>query len=275
MKISTILNISSCKKNMGTSSKDKAMEKMAALLASNSESIGTETPASIFEGMQTREKLGSTGMGNGIAIPHCRLEGMKKFSLALSVCHKGINWDSIDNRSVHIICAIAGPISGTEEHLRLLAGAARVLSNSKARYELLNSKTEFAMRETFLYHLSPVTAKKSTEKRKKLLLMVLQEEKVYNDIMELFLEIGIEGAVTINSDMMGPMLSSVPIFAGFMDVLGRSRPEPRILLTLVPEDEVGETVSSIENITGDLDNHRGACIIVMDTISIRGSLETL
>ena len=267
MKISTILNISSCKKDMGTLSKDKAMETMAELLTSNSESIGTETSSSILEGMQSREKLGSTGMGNGIAIPHCRLEGMKKFSLALSICHKGINWNSIDNRSVHIICAIAGPMSGTEEHLRLLAGAARVLSNSKARYELINSKTEFALRETFLYHLSPVTAKKSTEKRKKLLLMVLQEEKIYNGIME--------GAVTINSDMMGPMLSSVPIFAGFMDVLGRSRPEPKILLTVVPEDEVGNTVTSIENITGDLDNHRGACIIVMDTISIRGSLETL
>ena len=247
---------------------------MAELLSKN-KAAGSETTESILAGMLQREELGSTGMGNGVAIPHCRLEGMKKFTLALTVCDKGIAWDSIDGRSVHIICAIAGPVDETDEHLRLLAGAARVLSNSKARYELLNSKTDFAMREAFLYHLSPVTSSHSKKSRKKLLLMVLQEEKAYNDVMELFLEIGVEGAVTINSDMMGPMLSNVPIFAGFMDVLGRSRPEPRLLLTLIPEEEVDNTVAAVEEITGDLDNHSGACIIIMDTVSIRGSLETL
>lgn len=274
MKISSILDISGCRNKLSASTKEESLGIMADLLSKNKAS-GTETVDSLLAGMLGREELGSTGMGNGIAIPHCRLEGMMNFALALTVCDKGISWDSIDGRSVHIICAIAGPLDGTDEHLRLLAGAARVLSNSKARYELLNSKTDFAMRETFLYHLSPVTSQHSKESRKKLLLMVLQEEKVYNDVMELFLEMGVEGAVTVNSDMMGPMLSNVPIFAGFMDVLGRSRPDPRILLTLIPEEEVGNTVAAVEEITGDLDNHRGACIIVLDTISIRGSLETL
>ncbi len=274
MKISSILDISGCRNKLASSDKEDSLRIMAELLSKNRAS-GTETVDSLLAGMKSREALGSTGMGNGIAIPHCRLEGMKDFALALTVCNKGISWNAIDGRSVHIICAIAGPLDATDEHLRLLAGAARVLSKGKARYELLNSETDFSLRETFLYHLSPVTTKQSKESRKKLLLMVLQEEKTYNDVMELFLEMGIEGAVTVNSDMMGPMLSNVPIFAGFMDVLGRSRPEPRLLLTLIPEEEVGNTVSAVEDITGDLDNHRGACIIVLDTISIRGSLETL
>jgi len=274
MKISSILGISGCRNKLSASTKEESLGIMAELLSGN-KAAGAVTSDSLLAGMLQREELGSTGMGDGIAIPHCRIEGMKSFALALTVCDKGISWDSIDGRSVHIICAIAGPVDGTDEHLRLLAGAARVLSNSKARYELLNSKTDFAMRETFLYHLSPVTSQHSKESRKRLLLMVLQEEKVYNDVMELFLEMGVEGAVTVNSDMMGPMLSNVPIFAGFMDVLGRSRPDPRLLLTMIPEEEVDNTVAAVEEITGDLDNHRGACIIVLDTISIRGSLETL
>ncbi len=274
MKISSILDISGCRNKLSAANRKEAIEIMASLLSENIAS-GNETNDTLLAGMLKREELGSTGMGNGIAIPHCRLEGMKSFALALSVCDRGIAWDSIDGRSVHIICAIAGPVDETDEHLRLLAGAARVLSNSKARYELINSRTDFAMREAFLYHLSPVTSKHSKNSRKKLLLMVLQEEKTYNDVMELFLEMGIEGAMTVNSDMMGPMLSNVPIFAGFMDVLGRSRPEPRLLLTLIPEEEVDNTVSAVEEITGDLDNHRGACIIMLDTVSIRGSLETL
>jgi len=75
--------------------------------------------------------------------------------------------------------------------------------------------------------------------------------------------------------MMGTVLSNVPIFAGFMDVLGRSRPEPRLVLTLLAEDRVDEVVSEIEAVTGNLDTHRGACILVSDPLIIRGSLETL
>lgn len=274
MNISEILHISGCRRKLSVSRKDEALGVMAELLASNPAARGV-SKESLLAGMTEREELGSTGVGNGVAIPHCRLQGMKSFALALTVCDRGIAWNSIDNRSVHIVCAIAGPVEGTDEHLRLLAGAARVLSSGKARYELINSKTEFAMRESFLYHLSPITSKHDRKARKKLLILVLQEEKAYNDVMELFLEMGLEGAVTVSSDMMGPMLSNVPIFAGFMDVLGRSRPEPRLLLTLIPENELDGTVAAVEEITGDLDSHRGACLIVVDTLSVRGSLETL
>jgi nitrogen PTS system EIIA component len=274
MDIATILDGSGCRQKLAAGTRDEAMKIIAGLLSLNPAAKEVSTGA-ILKGMMDREELGSTGLGNGVAIPHCRLEGMKGFALVLAVCDRGINWQSLDGRSVHIICGIAGPVDGTEEHLRLLAGAARVLGSGRARYELINSKTEFAMREAFLYHLTPVTMKHMAKSRKKLLILVLQEEKAYNEIMELFLEMGVEGAVTVNSDMMGPMLSNVPIFAGFMDVLGRSRPEPRLVLALIPEQEVDETVSAVEEITGDLDNHRGACIIVTDVLACRGSLETL
>ncbi|HPJ29287.1 MAG TPA: PTS sugar transporter subunit IIA, partial [Candidatus Sabulitectum sp.] len=153
MNISDILSITGCKRKLAASQRDEALGVMAELL-SKSPNAGGVTPQALLQGMQEREALGSTGVGNGVAIPHCRLPGMKGFALALSVCDRGIAWNSIDHRSVHIICAIAGPMEGTEDHLRLLAGAARVLNNGKARYELLNAQTEFAMREAFLYHLS-------------------------------------------------------------------------------------------------------------------------
>lgn len=274
MNIDKILDISGCRRKLSVSCRDDALKVMAELLSRNPAAKGVSTE-DLLAGMQEREILGSTGVGNGVAIPHCRLQGMESFVLALSVCDRGVNWNSIDHRSVHIVCAIAGPQEGTEDHLRLLAGTARVLNSGKARYEILNAETEFAMREAFLYHLSPVTSRQGEARRKKLVIMVLQEEKTYNDVMELFLETGLEGAVTVNSDMMGPMLSNVPIFAGFMDVLGRSRPEPRLLITLIPEDRVDGIVSAVEEITGDLDTHRGGCIIIMDTVSVRGSLETL
>ncbi|MBN1434412.1 hypothetical protein JW921_06600, partial [Candidatus Fermentibacterales bacterium] len=75
--------------------------------------------------------------------------------------------------------------------------------------------------------------------------------------------------------LMGQALSGVPVFAGFLDVLGRSKPVPRTVFALVPENAVDEVIRSIEEITGDLDTHKGACIIVLDVDSVRGTLETL
>ncbi len=276
MKLKETLDPGSCSTNLEARTRDDAMVRMAGLLAANPAAEGVPS-GEIVQGLLEREKLGSTGVGDGVAIPHCRIDSMKDFALALAVCRRGLGWNAIDGRSVHIICAIVGPGDATDEHLRILAGAARVLGKGKARHEILNSDTTFAMREAFLYHLVPVTSRLEEGRRdkRKLVILVLQEEETYNRVMELFLEGGIEGSVTINASMMGTVLSSVPLFAGFMDVLGRSRPEPRVVLTLLAEDRVDEMVSEIEGITGELDTHRGACIIVSDPLIIRGSLETL
>lgn len=276
MQLKEILDPSGCTNDLRAKNRDDALEKISELMAMNP-SAGGVPARTIFEGLSEREKLGSTGVGDGVAIPHCRIDSMKGFAVTLAVSRKGLNWNSSDGRSVHIICGIAGPGESTEDHLRILAGAARVLGAGKARHEILKADTPFSMREAFLYHLVPVTARLEEGRRdkRKLVILVLQEESTYNQIMELFLEGGIEGAVTLQASMMGTVLSNVPIFAGFMDVLGRSRPEPRVVLTLLPEDRVDETVSEIEEITGNLDTHSGACILVSDPLIIRGSLETL
>ena len=106
-------------------------------------------------------------------------------------------------------------------------------------------------------------------------MVVLQEEKSYREVMELFLELDIPGAVTHEGSLMGETLSTVPLFAGFMDVLGSSRPETRTVMALVPESSIDDIVGAIEEITGDLSTHKGACIMVLTPDLIRGSLETI
>jgi PTS system nitrogen regulatory IIA component len=276
MQLKQILDQASCTTGLEARNRDEAIRGIAALLAENPSA--REVPLqTLVEGLLDREKLGTTGVGGGVAIPHCRIDSMKGFALALAVCRRGVNWNSMDGRSAHIICGIAGPEDATDDHLRILAGAARVLGTGKARHEILSSDTPFAMREAFLYHLAPVTSRLEEGRRdkRKMVILILQEEPAYNRVMELFLEGGVEGAVTINASMMGTVLSGVPIFAGFMDVLGRSRPEPRVVITLIPDDRVDDIVSEIEEITGNLDTHRGACILVMEPFTVRGSLETL
>lgn len=276
MDISKYLAPESCTTDLEGRNKEEIIDSLAKLLVSSPSVIGTD-PESIAEGLMERESMGSTGFGKGIAIPHCKVEGMKQFALALGISTRGVDFKAMDGRSVHVFCAIVGPPEDPEMHLRLLAAASRVLGSGNSRYEMLSSSTDYALREAFLYHASPASALDSCADRacNRLLMVVVQEDDVYNDIMELFLEMGLPGAVTHEGNLMGQVLSSVPVFAGFLDVLGTSQPEPRTIMALVPGDILDDMISSIEQITGDLDNHRGACIIVLSPDMVRGSLETI
>ncbi len=260
---------------MAASSKREALERLADLLALTAAGSGVARQK-VLDGLVEREGLGSTGFGNGIAIPHCKVEGMEGFAMALAVCPKGVQFESMDGRSVHILCGIAGTPEEPSTHLRLLAVASRVLGSGKSRHELLRSPTPYALREAFLYHAAPVSAARSKGRgRERMVVITVQESETYELIMDLFLEMDLPGAVTVEGTMMGQVLSGAPVFADFLDVLGRSRPEPRTVITLVPEEALDELVCQVESITGNLDNHRGACIIVLTPDLVRGSLETL
>ncbi|MCD4774746.1 MAG: PTS sugar transporter subunit IIA [Candidatus Aegiribacteria sp.] len=276
MDISKYLSLESCTIKLEEKTKEEVIRSLAELIVKSPNAAGANLE-SIKNGLLEREKMGSTGFGKGIAIPHCKVEGITDFAVALGVSNKGVPFDAMDKRSVHIFCAIVGPPDDPEMHLRLLAAASRVLSAGKSRYEMLSSSTSYALREAFLYHAAPATAIDSCKDKtfNRLMLVVVQEEDVYNDIIELFLEMGLPGAITHEGNLMSQILSGAPVFAGFLDVLGSSKPEPRTILALVPADTLDEMIASIEEITGDLDNHRGACIIVLSPNMVRGSLETI
>ncbi len=276
MDISNYLAPESCTIQLEGKNKREVISSLARLIMDSPEVTGTRVE-DIERGLMDRESMGSTGFGKGIAIPHCKVEGMERFALALGVSGRGVDFSAMDGRSVHIFCSIVGPPDEPEMHLRLLAAASRVLGTGNSRYEMLSSTSAYALREAFLYHAAPATALDSCEDRtfNRLMMVVVQEEEAYNDIIELFLEMGLPGAITHEGNLMGQILSGAPVFAGFLDVLGSSKPEPRTIMALVPADTLDDMISSIEQITGDLDNHRGACIIVLSPDIVRGSLETI
>ncbi len=274
MDLKQILSVSACSTDIKTRTKEDALAELGNLLATSPGAAGI-SGETIKEALLEREILGSTGFGNGIAIPHCKIEGIPDFMMALAISPRGTQFDAMDNHSVHIFCAIIGPPDEPEKHLRLLAVASRILGSGRSRYELLNSATPYALREGFLFHAAPATALMKKKGKTKLLMTIVQDEDTYEEIMELFLEMDILGAVTHEGSLMGQVLSGAPIFADFLEVLGRSDPEPKTIITTVPEESLDEIVSAIEEITGDLDNHLGACIIVLTPDLIRGSLETI
>jgi PTS system nitrogen regulatory IIA component len=105
------------------SSKKRLFQEIATRMASQS-SLSTET---IQTALQDREQLGPTGMGNGIAIPHARINDISSIKGMFVRLDKPIDFDSIDKQKVDIIFTILAPIDSGVEHLKALAKVSRLL----------------------------------------------------------------------------------------------------------------------------------------------------
>ncbi|HBS26290.1 MAG TPA: PTS sugar transporter subunit IIA [Gammaproteobacteria bacterium] len=110
------------------SSKKRAVEKLAGLLADVNPQLNHDQ---IFDALMERERLGTTALGKGVAIPHCRLADMEQASIALVKIDTGINYDAPDGLPVDILFALVVPEESTEEHLEILATLAELLSDSQ------------------------------------------------------------------------------------------------------------------------------------------------
>ncbi len=127
MQISEILSAERILSNVETSSKKHALEELAKLIAETDPSL---TYAEIFGCLVAREKLGSTGLGNGVAIPHCRFNGSTNTIAAFLHLKNAIDYDAIDQQPVDLIFALLVPEDSTEEHLKILSQLAEMFSDN-------------------------------------------------------------------------------------------------------------------------------------------------
>ncbi|MDK2778542.1 MAG: PTS IIA-like nitrogen regulatory protein PtsN [Pseudomonadota bacterium] len=118
------------------SSKKKLLEFLAGMVA---EQLNGCTEDDIFERLLNRERLGSTGIGEGIAIPHCRVRQCDQAIGILLHLAEPVDYDAIDQQPVDLIFALLVPEEATDEHLQVLALLARNFSDAGYREALRNA----------------------------------------------------------------------------------------------------------------------------------------
>jgi len=94
---------------------------------------------SIFKTLMDREKLGSTGVGEGVAIPHGKIQGLRAPVLAVGVSHEGIDFAAPDGEKVHIFVTLLTPEDSPTLHLSLLAKLAKILKSVHFKERLLEA----------------------------------------------------------------------------------------------------------------------------------------
>ena len=101
----------------------------------------TLNEADLFSVIMDRERLSSTGIGSGIAIPHAKLADCHHHVAVFGRSKEGIAFDSIDDKPVHLIFLIVGPVGANEAHLKALARISKFLHDTTFRDKLLTMET--------------------------------------------------------------------------------------------------------------------------------------
>jgi PTS system nitrogen regulatory IIA component len=142
MDITSLLSPSTIFCKQESTSKKRVLEDI-------SEHVGDSFPElsanSVFSALISREKLGSTGIGNGIAIPHCRISECKDITAMLITLQRGIDFDAIDNEKVDVIFVLIVPEDANDNHLRTLASIAEKLSDETILHKMRQAQDAQAL----------------------------------------------------------------------------------------------------------------------------------
>ena len=131
---------------VGATSKKRVLELSSQLLAGPDTGLEQRD---VFEALVAREKLGGTGIGWGVAIPHARLAGLRQLHAAFMVLSEPVGFDAIDGKPVDLVFAMAVPEDATDEHLRLLSSLARMFGQASFREALRQPATAEAVMQLF------------------------------------------------------------------------------------------------------------------------------
>lgn len=133
--------------NVPGNSKKRVLENVSELIGDTISSLDTEE---IFQGLISRERLGSTGLGDGVAIPHCRLDNCPKAYGTVVKLPEPIEFDAIDKKPVDLMFVLLVPTEATEEHLQILAKVAEHFSQESFRQALRDSTSADELHQTTL-----------------------------------------------------------------------------------------------------------------------------
>ena len=129
------------------------IEEMVELAVKNKE-ISHDDAVTVKNALIEREKSMSTGIGNGVAIPHCSTSKVNSIITVMALTPKGLNFESIDNEPVKIVILLIVPKDKLTQHIKTLANIAKMMSDAELREKLLEQKTSDSILKTLKNYLS-------------------------------------------------------------------------------------------------------------------------
>ncbi len=117
-------------------------------IAVKNKNIQEEDKEDIIKALIEREKSMTTGIGNGVAIPHCTTQKVNDIAVIMAISKAGIAFDSVDNQAAHIVILLLVPKNKLAQHIKTLANIAKMMGDKILRETLLTLKSSEAVANT-------------------------------------------------------------------------------------------------------------------------------
>ena len=131
---------------LNTTTRDETLHQLVSHIAQAGK---LEDETTFYQAIIDREKIVSTGIGMGVAIPHAKLTSLDQFFIAIGVLQKPVDWHALDGAPVHLIFMIGGPDDKQTEYLQILSHLTQAIKNEERRKKLLTLQQPKAMIELF------------------------------------------------------------------------------------------------------------------------------
>lgn len=138
MRLDQILKIEFLNDDLQAKTKTEVLAELSEIIAKGSLKLDQ---SKILDVLQQREKLGSTGIGDGVAIPHGKIGALEELVVAFGRSKNGVAFDSMDAKPVHLFFLLLAPENCTGQHLKALAKISKMLKAGDFRRNLMEAKS--------------------------------------------------------------------------------------------------------------------------------------
>lgn len=146
MRLGDVLHADDVTTELPPADKEATLRGLARLMSRSSDGLDEDA---VYRALADRERVASTGIGSGVAMPHGRMR-MDRPRMALAICREGVSFDSLDGEPAHILVALLTPYTQLGDQIKVLARVSRVLKDRSVRERLLQAETRDDARRILL-----------------------------------------------------------------------------------------------------------------------------
>lgn len=250
-------------------SKQEALAAIAKL-AKQSPQLANIDESRILKGLSARENLSTTGFGNGIAIPHCRLDEVADFVVGILSVPGGVEFAAMDGQPVRLFVFIVAPASGSNEHIKILSAISQVLNVPEHVDEMAQAPSPEVLAESFLRNVRDEADARQHD-NKNLFRVQIQDEDLFHHVLKIFAGFNSSTVMVSEAEPSANYIQKMPLFAGFWS--DKHAEFCKVILATVDKQDTNETIRRIEQAVGPLDERNDILLTVQELFFCSGSLD--
>jgi len=269
MKLSDVLRADAISLDCSAESSEQLLHCIAEMASNIVPEVSEEV---LFNALSDRETLSSTYCGHGVAIPHCRIEGLSRFIAGFIVPSEGIDFNAANGEKALLFPFVLGPENEPRKHLKILSSLAQIFRDGELRNSLLNAASPEDAAKILLGRISADATEDNKHSGAKLIHLFVQDESVFNELLSVFATAETSSSMIMDADESTRFLMNIPFFASFWNT--DIQHFNRIIVSVVKKELVNAVIRNIEFVCGSLSDRNDVMVTVSDIHSVYGSLES-